>query len=153
NHRDRMSRHFSFKCQLGEVTHSDVVRRLAKIPTNAEYDHALSVARTFFTWCMNRRYISDNPTRGIEMRGSHSRSRVLSDEELVKIWRACEQRAEQLQVSSTDELVEWPRYEIRLLGTPSLPANYATIVKLLILTGERRGEIAALRTSFIDGDI
>src|SRR5215831_14971131 len=85
NHRDRMSRHFSFKCQLAEVTNSEVVRRLAKIRTNAEYDHALSVARTFFTWCMNRRYISDNPTRGIEMRGSHSRSRVLSDEELVKI--------------------------------------------------------------------
>jgi Arm DNA-binding domain len=47
NHRDRLTRHFPFKCQISEITHAEVARRLAKIPTNAEHDHALSVAKTF----------------------------------------------------------------------------------------------------------
>jgi integrase len=128
NHKDRMSRHFAFKCKLGEITHGEIIRRLARIGTNAEYDHARAAAMTFFTWAHNRRYIDDNPTRGITARGSKSRSRVLSDEELLKIWTACSQR-------SSD-----------------LPANYCTIVKLLILTGQRRGEIAALQSSWIKND-
>jgi integrase len=53
-----------------------------------------------------------------------SRSRVLSDKELRLVW----QRAEQV-------------------GYP-----YGTIVQLLLLTGQRRGEIAALRASWVDED-
>jgi integrase len=49
---------------------------------------------------------------------------VLSDDELCKIWTSL----------------------------PRLPASYATIVKLLILTGQRRGEIAALQSSWIHGN-
>jgi hypothetical protein len=86
NLRDRLRLHFSFTGQLADIPHGDVQRRLAKIDTNSEHDHALSVAKTFFTWAYNHRYIDDNPTRGIEPRGSQSRSRVLSDEELATIW-------------------------------------------------------------------
>lgn len=126
-------KHFPFKCQLSEISHQDVARRLAKIPTNAEHDHALSVAKTFFTWCHNRRYIDDNPTRGLSPHGAQSRARVLTDKELQSIWLAC---------SQVDES------PVRL-ETSKLPRAFATIVKLLILTGQRRGEIAALQTSWI----
>lgn len=37
-------------------------------------------------------------------------------------------------------------------GLPRLPAHFATIVKLLVLTGQRRGEIAALRAEYFSWD-
>jgi hypothetical protein len=68
------------------------VRKLGKIKSNSEHDHALSVAKTFFTWAQNRRYIEDNPCRGLSPHGHKSRARTLSDHELKLIWNACEQR-------------------------------------------------------------
>jgi integrase len=53
----------------------------------------------------------------------------LNGQELKAVWDACHD-------SNTD-----------------LPKPYRDIVRLLILSGQRRGEIAALRTSFIDGDL
>ena len=137
----RLKRHFYFKCQLSEVTHQDIARRLAKIPTNAEHDHALSTAKTFFTWAMNRRYIDDSPTRGLSPHGSQSRSRVLTDAELKSVWEVCEQ--------TTGGSVAQNNLDFT---AGRLPASYATIVKLLILSGQRRGEIAALQTSWIQND-
>jgi integrase len=127
NLKQRLESHFSFKGQLRDATHHELGRRLAKIPSLTEQDHALSVAKTFFTWCHNRRLIDDNPTRGFSPHGHTSRSRVLTDAELQLIWGA----------SDSDDL----------------PAPFRTIVKLLIVAGQRRGETAALRTSYIDGDI
>jgi integrase len=120
NHRARLNQHFPFKCQIGEIRHSDVLRRLAKIDTNAEHDHALSVAKTFFTWAHNRRYIDDNPTRGLSPRGTQSRSRVLSDEEIVRIWEACDQRGGDGGKIETDR----NRRSANLIP-PSLPATFA----------------------------
>ena len=118
---NRLARHFPFRGQLADVTHQEVARRLAKIKTSSEHDHALAVAKTFFTWCHNHRYIDDNPVRGLAPHGSARRTRVLSDDELKWIWRACD---------SSD-----------------LPGPYRTIVKLLIVTGRRRGETAKLRAA------
>ncbi|MEY9633408.1 integrase [Bradyrhizobium japonicum] len=78
------------------------------------------MGRTFFTWCTNRRYITENPTRGIDRRSVLSRTRVLSDEELKKVWTACSE----------------PHKD--------MPEGYRTIVKLLILTGQRKTEVAGL---------
>jgi integrase len=50
------------------------------------------------------------------------------DAEVKKIWDACGQPCE------------------------DLPANYCSLVKLLICCGQRRGEIAALQSSWIDPD-
>ena len=52
------------------------------------------------------------------------RKRVLTDRELFAVWRAAEAR----------------------------PDDYGIIVRLLILTGQRRGEIASLHSAYIDGD-
>lgn len=70
NLEERLIRHFSFKGQLHDISHHDVASRLANLKTTSQYDHALSVARTFFTWAYNHRYIDDNPTRGLSLRGS-----------------------------------------------------------------------------------
>jgi integrase len=119
--KDRLSRHFSFTGQLGDFSHKEAARRLSKIKSNSEHDHALSAAKTFFTWCQSRRYIDDNPMRGLSTRGHTSRARVLTDDELKAVWIAADQCGQ-----------------------------FGVIVKLLTATGQRRGEIAALQTSWLD---
>lgn len=140
NHHLRLNQHFNFKGQLAAVSHQDVARRLGRIETSSEHDHALSVAKTFFTWAMNRRYITDSPVRGISPHGHISRARVLSDAELRLIWRACEQRGGNIM---TDAATSNP------VAPLALPVNFRKIVKLLMLTGQRRSEIAALHSTWI----
>ena len=123
--KDRLSRHFRFNGQLVEMTHHEIVRRLSRIETPQEHNAALRVGKTFFTWAVNRRYITENPITGISPHHVTSRSRVLTDDELRRVWTAIDETGGQ----------------------------YAAIVKLLILTGQRRGEIAALQTSWIKDGI
>jgi len=119
----RLKQHYSFKGQLRDFTHQEVTKKLRKIPTNSEHDHALSVGKTFFNWAYNRRYITDNPIRGISFYGSASRKRILTDHELKNIWDAC--------------------------AEDSLPQSFRAIVKMLILSGLRRTECALIQTSYI----
>ena len=110
---------------LGAITRHDVsviIDRMLDRPSAA--NHAFTAVRTFFNWCIKRGYIVDSPCAGLSMPAKKSsRSRVLSEAELVAVWRAAESA-----------------------GYP-----FGTIVQLLILTGQRRGEIAALDHAFING--
>jgi integrase len=76
----------------------------------------------FFAWCIREGLLDHNPVIGTNIQAEKSRERVLSDDELKRIWHA--------------------------LG----PDDYATIVRLLMLTGQRANEIGALRWSEIVGD-
>ena len=70
-----------------------------------------------FRWCVGRGIIEKSPMQDLPKPGAESsRDRVLTDDELVKIWRAC------------DEL-----------------GAYGQAIRLLILTGARREEIGKLR--------
>lgn len=144
--KDRLHRHFSMKGQLADVTHGEIVRRLSKIPTPQEHNAALRVGKTFFTWAMNRRYISDNPFRGISPHTVPNRSRVLTDEELCEIWRVCDQRCTGDPTSARDATFDSDR------NWADLGWNFCRIIQLLILTGQRRGEVAALQSSWITAD-
>ncbi|WP_295133400.1 tyrosine-type recombinase/integrase [uncultured Reyranella sp.] len=107
--------------RLGDVefeTITNITDKLVGTPT--EQKHALVVVNTFLRWCVRRRLLKHNPLDGVEVPKRPSRKRVLSDEELVKIWRAAEK-----------------------LGYP-----FGTIVQLLILCGTRRGEMAGLRPAW-----
>lgn len=87
----------------------------------SEANHAFTAARTFFRWCERRGYVEKNPVRTLQMPyAKKRRKRILTDDELLKVWRAAEQTE----------------------------GHFGTIVKLLILTGQRRGEIAALKGSY-----
>lgn len=92
-----------------------ITDKLVKTPS--EQSHALAVGRTFFRWCVRRRYIQHSPLEGVELPKLPSRKRVLNDQELVKVYRAAEE-----------------------YGHP-----YGNIVQLIILTGQRPGEVAKLR--------
>jgi integrase len=114
-----------FRGQLADISHADLDRQLRKLhDTPGEYNHRLQNAKTFFTWCQKKRYITDNPVTGLSQHAQPSRSRVLTDGELKAVWKAADQ----------------------------IGGHFAAIVKLLLLTGQRRGEIAALRTSWIEND-
>jgi integrase len=143
NLKQRLDLHFKFSGQLADFTHPELVRKLGKIKSTSEHDHALSAAKTFFTWCQNRRYIEDSPCRGLSPHGHTSRARVLSDQELKLIWQACEQRTvlspDLPSISASTENLERERERC------ALPASYCKIVQLLILTGQRKSETASLR--------
>ena len=113
-----------FKGHLADISHDGIARALAKIKSRSTYDHALVAARIFFNWAMKRRYIEHNPTFGLSPHGTPQRARVLTDAELKTVWKAAEQ----------------------------IGGHFGAIVKLLVATGQRRGEIAALQTSWIQND-
>src|SRR4029078_1411720 len=81
--------------------------------------------RRLFAWSLGRGIITSSPLVGLPMPGSETkRERVLSDDELVKVWRAAE----------------------------TLAFPYAPAFQMLILTGARREEVWQLCWSEIADD-
>lgn len=118
-------RHFSRKLgdvRLADISFEDVTAitdKLVRVPS--EQRHALVVGNTFFRWCVRRRLLKHSPLDGVDVPKPPSRKRVLSDDEIVAVYRAAEN-------------TPWP---------------FGPIVQLLILTGQRRGEIASLHSSWL----
>jgi integrase len=134
--------------QLTEITHQEVQRKLAKFKTEGAYNHHLVALTVFFNWCRKRRYITDNPTLGLSTHRRPARARILSDDELKLIWRACDLRAADLPENQPSQ--DGSREAV---ASPApLPESFCKIVQLLILTGQRRNEIASLQTSWITDD-
>ncbi|HEB90844.1 MAG TPA: hypothetical protein ENI85_14820 [Deltaproteobacteria bacterium] len=79
--------------------------------------------RKLFAWLAERELVDGNPVAGKSRPAKEApRDRVLDDEEIRAVWRACDG-----------------------LGHP-----YGPFVKLLILTGQRRGETAAMLWADLD---
>lgn len=110
---------------LEDVNTDDVTKitdKLLKKEQPGAASHAFTAVRTFLRWCVKRRYIHHSPIEGIELPAkSKTRERVLTDTELCTVWRAADKT-----------------------GYP-----FGDIVKLLILTGQRRSEIGSLRADHI----
>lgn len=137
-----LNRHFAFgRKQLSDISPADIQRKLDRIQAPAELRYATVLAKTFFRWAYKRAHIDQSPAERLDTRQSTTRSRVLSDTELQLIWRACEQTT---ALPSVD-VVREASSDVSC----RLPAHFTTIVKLLILTGQRRGEIAALRSEYV----
>jgi integrase len=82
-----------------------------------------STIRRVFKWAVRRGIIEANPLADLEPPArERSRERVLTDAELSSIWRACEPLA-------------WP---------------CGPIIRLLIMTGARRGEVGGMCWSEVD---
>jgi len=112
---------------LGEVTRQDIVHLLDDIAERGPVmaNRTLAYTRRFFNWCIERGYTSDNPCAALKPFGTNgSRERVLSDDELAEVWLAAEQ----------------------------CNTVWSSILKLLILTGQRRAEVGEMRWAEIDLD-
>jgi integrase len=116
-------RHFTWTRPLNKITHEDVAQAIEAIRAPSARAHALQDIRTFFNWCIPR-YLSSSPAQGIKKPPQPSRTRVLSDDELKRVWLAAQE-----------------------IGHP-----FGTIVRLLILTGQRKSEIGTLTWEQITDD-
>jgi integrase len=111
--------------QLSDISHHHIMTVLdGLLGTPSEANHAFTAIRTFFRFAVRRRLTAHSPVDGLQLPSRVvARERVLTDDELVRVWNAAAQ-----------------------IGYP-----FGRIVQLLILTGQRRGEIASLRWEWIDG--
>jgi integrase len=116
-------KHFAWKRPLSKITFEDVATALDAIKAPSARAHALKDIRTFFNWCVPR-YLDRSPAEGFKMPSYVPRQRVLSDEELARVWQA-----------TTD------------LG------RYGTQLQVLILTGQRVNQIVAYDPSWLDADL
>jgi integrase len=88
-------------------------------------NHAFSAIRKFFNWCIERDYLRHSPCQGLKKPAKNQeRERTLDDHELASVWKA----------------------------TSDIGYPFGHYVKLLILTGQRRSEVAGLRWSELDLD-
>jgi len=112
--------------KIGEVTRADVRNMLDRIvesgsPIAANRVH--SIVRKLFNWCVEQELVTASPCASMKPPAAEtSRDRVLSDDELRHVWKAADQ-----------------------LGAP-----FGSIVQLLTLTGQRRGEVAGMEWGEID---
>ena len=80
--------------------------------------------RAAYGWAIGRDLLAENPFAGVSLGAVASRERVLSDDELRAVWRAT-----------------------------GGPGAYDGIVRLLILTGQRREEVAAMTWDEVAPDL
>lgn len=80
----------------------------------------------FLGWCVSRDVLSANPAQGVKAAAREiARDRVLSDDEIRWFWAACDS-----------------------VGYP-----WGALGKLLLLTGQRLGEVAAMTRAEVTGDL
>jgi integrase len=110
---------------------------------------ALKTYVAFFNWCIRRHYLDQSPCHRFRGEKTTSRSRVLGDEELGRIWAACEQLVGRPTVSraayglGNDAVGRGDKSPLQLRAT------FARIIQLLILTGLRRTEASLIEKSWI----
>ena len=115
------------------VTREDVIRVLDVISTrgaNRRADTARAVISSIFSYGIDRGLVSDNPASGLRNRHDYQpRDVIASPSDIRRLW------------SAMDE------------GEAAMSSTIATIVKLALLTGLRRTEIAAARKAELDLDL
>lgn len=113
---------------INEIKRSDIVRVLDKLvadgtPTRA--NRALAAIKKLMNWCIDRGTVETSPVAHLKMPTKEvARERVLNADELRLCWHMAEAE-----------------------GFP-----FAPCVQLLMLTGQRRGEVSGMRWSELDFD-
>lgn len=125
DYRRLLNRHFSFMKDIPDLSRRDVMSVIEGLAqTPSEQQHAFVAIRVMMNWCVKGGLIHTSPVPPLSFT-TPARSHILSDVDLAAVW----ERAGDI-------------------GYP-----YGSIMQLLILTGQRRGEIAALRRSWIEDDM
>lgn len=110
--------------KLDDISPRDIQKKLDKLKaTPSERTHVQAALQIFFRFCLRRHFLDRNPTERMErLTPQKSRTRVLSDDELKKIWNACE-------------------------------GMFGAIVRLCMLLGQRRSELAHVRWEWVQDDM
>jgi len=118
---------------IKEVVDEAIKRSVPGLERLRETPRAEATGRTlharlsaFFSWCADDMRIESNPCSKLRRPAPpKSRERVLSDDELVAVWKACD----------------------------GLAPQYAAVVRLLVLTGQRLREVGHMRWSELSADL
>ena len=112
--------------RLSEITKQDVLDLLDDLIDRgapATANHALASLRAFFNWAVHRDLLAVSPCAGVKKPAeTKSRDRVLADDEIRRLWRACEE-----------------------IGFP-----FGPLTQLLLLTGARRDEVRCMTERELD---
>ena len=125
---DRLTRRYLLprwgRLSPAAISRSDVRAMMASIAAPILANQVLAAASAIFRWCVGMEIVPTNPCRGVEGNPTSSRSRILSDDEIGKFWKA--------------------------FDTAGLLRGSA--LKLTLLTGQRPGEICRMRREHVDGN-
>lgn len=114
--------------EIQAIKKRDVIELIDEIADSGRgitANRVLAHLRKFLNWCVERDIIALNPASGVKPPvHENGRDRVLSDDEIRLFWKACEG-----------------------VGYP-----FGPIGKLLLLTGQRRGEVSEMTDSEIGGN-
>jgi integrase len=113
--------------KVTEITYSNVQGLHHKISKRAPYmaNRAVALLSKMFALAIKRGWCADNPAKGIERNEESKRERYLSDDELARLTRT---------------LDAWP------------DQHTANVIRLLLYTGARRGEILSAQWKHFDFD-
>jgi integrase len=114
---------FDFTGTVGDLTKTEIKKKLATLNDRPTAQNmAYATLRAFLNWCLRHEYIDKHPLLALTVPNAiPSRERVLLDTELKALWDATG------DVGSTGTRI------------------FNRIVRVLILTGQRRMEIATLK--------
>jgi integrase len=111
---------------VASITRRDVVGVLDTLRlsgTRTEAENMLKQLKALFNWALSRDAVTTNPCNGIRLpRRTVERDRVLSDAEISAVWQAATQ----------------------------LPQPWPGLIRILILTGQRRCEVSGMSWAEID---
>src|SRR5262245_24282342 len=111
---------------IDQISRGDIAARLVVIArehSGTVAAHCRAKLSAFFTWALKMGLVESNPVIGtIRPEAGKARTRVLTDDELAKVWRACQ-----------DD-------------------DHGRITRLLILTGCRRQEVGGMAWSELELD-
>jgi integrase len=109
------------KLAAASITRADVKQMMARIEAPVLANQALAAISKVFTWGISEEIVTVNPCKLVAKNPTRSRERVLADGELPRFWNA--------------------------LG--DLDPVHAAALKMILLTGQRPGEIANMRREHI----
>ena len=109
------------KLKAADITRVDVKAMMARIEAPVLANRTLAAASAIFAWAIREDLLKANPCAKVERNEVRSRERVLSDGELPRFWAAFD--AAGLVKSSA--------------------------LKMILLTGQRPGEVAHMRSEHI----
>ena len=104
------------------IARSDVRAIIGSIAGASLANQVLASASAIFTWATKQELLANNPARGVERNATVSRERVLSDTEVPLFWQAFSEA-----------------------GAPGMA------LQVLLLTGQRPGEVTHMRHDQITG--
>lgn len=113
--------------KIQDITKRDVIALLDAVNDRAPImaNRVLAAVRKLFNWCLARDVISVSPCTLVEPPApERSRERILTDDEIRRLWKAADAEG-------------WP---------------FGPLVKMLLLTGQRLGEVGGMRWEELDLD-